>query len=185
MKRLLLIAVLLFVAQAMPAGAEDGTVLAAAFRRDEDLRLDVPQEARSRYAQLLEAALADAGISLVSSQYVLVLDRNPNVQAILVYWLDALLLTDRAHFIGAAPASTGKPGHRGHFVTPTGVFAHTLENRDFRAEGTFNKLHIRGFGLKGMRVYDFGWVQAERGWGRGGFGTMRLLVHATDHDYLE
>lgn len=185
MKRILLIAVLSFVTQAVPAGAEDGTSMAAVFRREVDRRLDVPTEMQAHYAQLLDAALARAGIALVNSQYVLVLDRNANVQAVLVYWLDALALTDRWHFIGAAPASTGRPGKRGYFVTPTGVFAHTLENKDFRAEGTFNKLHIRGFGLKGMRVYDFGWVQAERGWGRGGFGTMRLLVHATDPDYLE
>jgi hypothetical protein len=36
-----------------------------------------------------------------------------------------------------------------------------------------------------MRVYDFGWVMGERGWGRGGESTMRLLMHATDPDQLE
>ena len=36
-----------------------------------------------------------------------------------------------------------------------------------------------------MRVFDFGWQQAERLWGRGGLGTMRLQMHATDPDRLE
>jgi hypothetical protein len=51
---------------------------------------------------------------------------------------------------------------------------------DFRAEGTFNEFGIRGYGLKGMRVFDFGWVMGERGWGGGGMSPMRLQMHATD-----
>ena len=42
---------------------------------------------------------------------------------------------------------------------------HSLANMDFRAEGTFNDNGIRGYGRKGMRVFDFGWVVSERGWG--------------------
>ncbi len=72
-----------------------------------------------------------------------------------------------------------------YFITPLGVFAHTLHNKDYRAEGTRNGFGIRGLGRKGMRVYDFGWVLGERSWGRGGFSPMRLLLHATDPDYLE
>jgi hypothetical protein len=66
-----------------------------------------------------------------------------------------------------------------------GVFAHTPDNPDFRAEGTYNELGIRGYGDKGMRVYDLGWQQALRLWGKGGMGTMRLQMHATDPDRLE
>ncbi len=170
---------------AMLSKADDGTLLARAFPREVDIRLDIPPEDQLRYAQLLETALAGAEIPFMKSQYILVLDRNPNVQAIFLYWLDALASTDHLHFIGASPASTGRPGKIGYFVTPPGVFAHSLNNKDFRAEGTLNKLGIRGFGRKGMRVFDFGWVQGERGWGRGGAGQMRLLLHATDPDYLE
>ena len=36
-----------------------------------------------------------------------------------------------------------------------------------------------------MRVYDFGWVEAERGWGKGGRSEIRLQMHATDPVYLE
>jgi len=50
---------------------------------------------------------------------------------------------------------------------------------------TVNQFGIRGYGVKGMRVYDFGWVSAERGWGRPGQSAMRLQMHATDPDLLE
>jgi hypothetical protein len=56
---------------------------------------------------------------------------------------------------------------------------------DYRAEGTRNALGIRGYGVQGMRVYDFGWVPGERTWGRGGISPMRLQMHATDPDILE
>lgn len=186
MSRISLFIALLFVSSAAVAQqVEDGAWLALSFQREVDRRLELPQEARSRYAQLTEAALAGAGITILTSQYLVVLDRNPQVQAVFAYWLDVRAQADRLRFIGAAPASTGKPGAFEYFITPTGVFAHTLDNKDFRAEGTRNKLGIRGLGRRGMRVYDFGWVQGERGWGRGGFSTMRLLLHATDPDYLE
>ncbi len=185
MKKIFLGFVLLLAAVSISSRAEDGTSLATAFEREVDRRLAPSPEAQILYAQLLQAALASAGIQTNISQYALVLDRNPSVQAIFVYWLDAQATSGRWHFIGASPASTGRPGRFGSFITPVGVFAHTLDNKDYRAEGTRNKRGIRGLGRKGMRVYDFGWVQAERGWGRGGQSPMRLLLHATDPDYLE
>lgn len=183
-RTLLAIALLLASAAAAPQ-AEDGASLALTFQREVDRRIELPQEEQVRYAQMLEVALTGAGIPIMTSQYVLVLDRNPFVQAIFVYWLDVHASTDRLRFIGASPASTGKPGAYDYFITPLGVFAHTLDNKDYRAEGTRNKLGVRALGRKGMRVYDFGWVLGERGWGRGGLSPMRLLLHATDPDYLE
>ncbi|MBI5005731.1 MAG: L,D-transpeptidase [Nitrosomonadales bacterium] len=184
-KRILLTIVLLLAVASVPARTDDGTALVSVFQREVERRLELPQEAQERYVRLLEAELAGAQTPFTRSQYVLVLDRNPQVQAIFLYWLDLQATEAHFHFIGAAPASTGKPGAYDHFITPTGVFAHTLANRDFRAEGTRSKLGVRGFGRKGMRVYDFGWVSGERGWGRGGISQMRLLMHATDPDYFE
>ena len=86
---------------------------------------------------------------------------------------------------GASPVSTGKPGRFEHFLTPTGVFEHTIDNSDFFAEGTRNEFGIRGYGRAGMRVYDFGWRTGDKGWGGGGEGTLRLQMHATDPDLLE
>jgi hypothetical protein len=46
--------------------------------------------------------------------------------------------------------------------------------------------YIRGLGLKGMRVWDFGWQTAERGWGVDrDSAEIRLEMHATDPGYLE
>lgn len=87
--------------------------------------------------------------------------------------------------VGASPVSTGRPGQYDHFQTPVGVFEHTVENFDFRAEGTRNKLGVRGYGAKGMRVHDFGWQEAKRGWGKGGESRMRPQMHSTDPDLLE
>ena len=36
-----------------------------------------------------------------------------------------------------------------------------------------------------MRVFDFGWQMAEKGWGKGGEGVIRLQMHATDPDLLK
>jgi hypothetical protein len=36
-----------------------------------------------------------------------------------------------------------------------------------------------------MRVFDFGWVAAPKGWGDRGMSVMRLQLHATDPDQLE
>lgn len=185
MKIFLLLIALLPALSPVSSRAEDGTSLALTFRREVDRRLDVPRQDQARHAQLLEAALASAGTPIPTSQYAVMVDRNPYVQAVFVYWLDAREAPHRAHFIGASPASTGKSGKFDHFITPLGVFANTLGNKDFRATGTLNEFGFRGFGRKGMRVYDFGWAQGERGWGRGGPGQMRLLLHTTDPDRLE
>jgi hypothetical protein len=35
-----------------------------------------------------------------------------------------------------------------------------------------------------MRVYDFGWQKAQKGWDGGGESDLRLQMHATDPDFL-
>jgi len=165
------------------SGAAPGPFeLRAAYQEQVDRRIDPPAEEVQRYAGLALDALTLAGVAITQPQYVAVVDRDPHVQAIFVYWL-----ADHQPplLIGASPVSTGRPGEFDHFETPLGVFDHSLANPDFRAEGTRNELGIRGYGLKGMRVFDLGWQQAERMWGPGGISTMRLQMHATDPDRLE
>ncbi len=157
----------------------DGTWLAPVYRNEVTRRLDPPLDEQHYYADLALKLLIDDPLP---AQYILIVDRNKNVQAIFTYWISP---ARQAHFIGASPVSTGKPGRFDYFTTPTGVFAHTLDNPDFRAEGTPNENGIRGYGSKGMRVFDFGWQTGERGWGRGGTSLLRLLLHATDPDLLE
>jgi hypothetical protein len=151
--------------------------LRADFDREVSLRLTLPPEEVAAYAVRLQGALDAAGIALERPQFIALVDRNPNVQALLLYSGSA---TKGWEFIGAAPVSTGLPGRYEHFTTPLGVFDHSMSNPDFRAEGTKNKLGFRGYGSKGMRVYDFGWIEAPRGWGDGAMGKMRLQMHATD-----
>ena len=152
------------------------------FALEVDRRLDVPTEAQQRYLALLDAALTDAGLADLPAQTLVLVDRSVLVQAVFVL----LRTPEKGWFwLGASPVSTGRVGSFDHFRTPVGVLAHSLDNPDFRSEGTFNQNHIRGYGVRGMRVFDFGWTQAERGWGAGGQSTMRLQMHATDPDTLE
>lgn len=164
------------------ANDDAATAIAEQYAREVDLRLDVPATEQRAYAARLQAALTTAGIRDVESQFFVLVDRSPAVQAAFVYWLSP---AGEWRFIGASPVSTGHPGGYEYFITPLGVFEHTLANLDFRAEGTYNKLGIRGYGLRGTRVYDFGWAEAERTWDKRGRSTMRLQMHATDPDVLE
>lgn len=152
------------------------------FSREVDHRLDVPLIDQQRYISMLQQALTDAKLKDSLAQAFLLVDRSPQVQAAMF-----IVQTPSGgwHWIGATAVSTGKTGSFEHFLTPLGVFAHTLENPDFRSVGTFNKNHIRGYGLRGRRVFDFGWQLAERGWGKGGTSKMRLQMHATDPRVLE
>lgn len=151
--------------------------LAAEFAQQVDSRLLLPDDEQLAYGARLQDALTAAQLTPTAPQFIVLVDRSPNVQAALLYWGVA----ERGwHFIGASPVSTGLPGRYEHFLTPLGVFDHSLANPDFRAEGTKNKLGFRGYGVKGRRIYDFGWVESPRGWGNGAMGTLRLQMHSTD-----
>ena len=127
-------------------------------------------------------AVAAGGQTIDRPQLVVVVDRNPRAQQMRI----VLARPDGAwDSFGGTRVSTGQMGRRDYYLTPTGVFLHTDLILDWRAEGTFNSQHIRGLGVKGMRVWDFGWQRAAKGWGTGEEGEIRLLLHATDPDYLE
>ena len=151
--------------------------LATEFAQQVASRLMVPDDEQVAYAARLQDALTAAQVTLAAPQFIVLVDRSPNVQAALLYWGSA----ERGwQFIGASPVSTGLPGRYEHFLTPLGVFDHSLANPDFRAEGTKNKLGFRGYGVKGRRIYDFGWIESPRGWGDGSMGELRLQMHSTD-----
>ena len=158
------------------------TQLAAEFERMVSPRISVSAEIAQFYSERLQDALSKGHTRITNKQYVVLVDRNPHVQMVMVYLGST---AEGWEFIGAAPASTGLPGQFDHFLTPLGVFEHSLDNPDFRAEGTKNEFGFRGYGLKGMRVYDFGWVEQARGWGNGEKMLMRLQMHSTDPDLAE
>jgi len=176
-----LAAILLLGVTFVASAFESGLDLATHFAREVDRRIELPVPEQRFYAEALAAALQSSGHSALDPRYVVLADRSPNVQAVMIFWGTP----DRGfEFIGASPASTGKPGAFEHFVTPTGVFDHTIENPDFRSLGTRNELGIRGYGAAGMRVFDFGWVRAPKSWAPGE-GVLRLQLHATDPVLLE
>jgi len=152
------------------------------FSAEVDHRLDVPLADQQRYISLLQLSLSNAKLTDLTAQAFVLVDRSPQIQAAFM-----VLLTPSGqwHWVGATAVSTGKTGSFEHFVSPLGVFPHSLDNPDYRSMGTYNKNHIRGFGVRGLRVFDFGWQSAERGWGAGGISKMRLLMHATDPHVLE
>lgn len=174
--------VLAALAGALATCWADPVRLRQAFADLVDRRLEPPPEEAQRYGRLARDELRRAGIADEPSQYALLVDRSAAVQALFVFWLPA---GAAPVLIGASPVSTGRPGGFEYFETPLGVFDHTVANHDFRAEGSRNEFGLRGYGEKGMRVFDFGWQQARRLWGRGGTSTMRLQMHTTDPDRLE
>ncbi len=167
------------LAHAQPIASPRG--LADAFASQIDRRLEVPPAEQARYAARLAEMLTEHGIAITAPQVLVLVDRSAFVQAVMLWWVAP---QSPATFIGASPTSTGRPSGFEHFETPLGVFEHSLANPDFRAEGTLNSNGIRGYGHKGMRVFDFGWVIGQRGWARGE-QAMRLQLHATDRDRLE
>jgi hypothetical protein len=158
-------------------------LLRAVFARDVTRRLKVPATVQQEYGQRLQAALDQAQLGNLSGEYVVLVDRNANVQALFIYFRPTP--ADPWVMIGASPVATGRPGEFDHFITPLGGFEHTPDNMDFRAEGTMNENGIRGYGKRDMRIFDLGWAQAERGWGKGGMSPIRFQMHATDPDKLE
>jgi hypothetical protein len=173
------VAVVSFAAHAAP---ESPWELGALYQFTVDRRLEVPEQEVRRYARMAEDAFAIQELVLSTPQYVAVVDRDPRVQVLLLMWRSA---AGDWQLVGASPVSTGRPGSFDHFLTPVGVFDHSAANPDFRAEGTFNANGIRGYGVKGMRVFDFGWQRVPKGWGDHQVITMRLQMHATDPDLLE
>ncbi len=170
-----------------PQQAADETRRALAMRetfaRSVTRRLRVPLADQRAYGQRLQAALDAKDLGALAGEYVILVDRSANVQALFVYF--RAMPGETWQMIGASPVATGRPGEFDHFLTPLGVFQHTPSNMDFRAEGTMNENNIRGYGKRDMRIYDFGWVDGERGWGKGGVSPMRFQMHATDPDRLE
>ena len=138
-------------------------------------------DAASRAATMLGLA----GQTIDSPQLVVVVDRNPGAQ-LLFLMLARPGGPEGWRTVGVVHVSTGQSGRKDYYVTPIGVFAHTDAILDFRAAGTFNEHHVRGLGLAGMRVWDFGWQWALKGWHTDGEGgDIRLQMHATDPTLLE
>lgn len=138
-----------------------------------------------KWVALAQEEMERKGPPVKRAQLLIVVDRNPKVQELcLVLALPKGQGEWKA--LGGGKVSTGNTGRKLYYITPTGVFYNTVERIGYRALGTKNKNGIRGNGIKGMRVWDFGWQWAEKGWlPNREKGQIRLEMHATDPDYLE
>lgn len=170
------------ISRTAPLTAPFTTPLSAEFEKQVHPRLDIPAQNVLGYTKQLNDALSDARANLYLPQYVVVVDRNRFAQVAMIFFGSKEL---GWQLLGATPVSTGLPGQFEHFETPLGVFDHSLSEPDFRAEGTKNSQGFRGYGVKGMRIYDFGWVDAPKTWGDLGMSVMRLQMHATDPQLAE
>jgi hypothetical protein len=145
-------------------------------------RLDVPVQEIPRYAKLIEDSLKNTVAPLPSSQYIFVVDRDPNTQAGFLFWRSK---TGDFILVGASPVSTGQSDESSQHLTPLGVFEHNTNNLDFRSDGVANSDGIRRYGVKGMRVFNFVWQQIPHRRADGTQPQASLLMHATDPDLLE
>ncbi|GBQ63681.1 hypothetical protein AA103196_0662 [Ameyamaea chiangmaiensis NBRC 103196] len=167
----------------------DAAARAEAERLSGLMRANVPSfsqfspDTRARFITLAQAQIAQAETPIDRAQVIMVVDRNPRVQAVCFI----LALPKGAwQVIGGTHVSTGQSGRKFYYITPTGVFENTVDRLGYRAEGTKNENGIRGIGAKGMRVWDMGWQWATKGWlDSGERGEIRLEIHATDPDFLE
>jgi hypothetical protein len=166
----------------LDVAAEAAQLRAALKEEVPHLLVDRPK-GRQEWIARTRAAIIASGITIDRSQILVVVDRNPRVQQ-----MRLILGQPQGEWddLGGTKVSTGRPGRRDYFLTPAGVFLHTDVILDWRAEGTFNAHHVRGLGESGMRVWDFGWQPAVRGWRSARkVSKMRLLLHATDPETLE
>jgi hypothetical protein len=156
--------------------------LRAALEREVLVRLADTPDSERVWITRTRAMLKASDFTISRPQLIVVVDRNPDVEELRI-----VLAQPQANWqsLGGTKVSTGQTGRYDYYITPTGVFLHTDAILDWRAEGTYNAQHIRGLGVTGMRVWDFGWQTARKGWGTGETAEIRLLLHATDPDYLE
>jgi hypothetical protein len=168
---------------AVPLFAHADTVedVTAAFARDVNHRVELPADVCQNYAQLFNQQLAQSKVTLEKDQFAVLVDRSPKVQVL------TLLVAGPSgtRCVGATSVSTGSTGRFDHYYSPLGLFTHSLDNPDFRAEGTKNEHGIRGYGRKGLRIYDMGWQDTIKGWGKPETRQIRFQLHSTDPDILE
>ncbi len=142
----------------------------------------VVADAATRAGRLLHAT----GTTIDAPQLVVIVDRNPAAELLQIMVAAPNPRGTLWVPVGATRVSTGQSGRKDYYITPVGVFAHTDAILDFRALGTVNENGVRGLGVAGLRVWDFGWQWAVKGWrSDGDSGDIRLQMHGTDPDLLE
>jgi hypothetical protein len=165
------------------SGSAAAAALREALARQVPKIIVLPPQSQAAVVARTAHVIETSGMVIDQPQLLLAVDRNPAIQEI--HLVLARPAGERWEVIGSAHVSTGKPGRREHFKTPIGVFLNDASILGYRAQGTYNENHVRGLGVHGMRVWDFGWQTTEN-WRTAGTTTqIRLEMHATDPDVLE
>jgi lipoprotein-anchoring transpeptidase ErfK/SrfK len=171
----------LLSASAMADLASDAQAFREKFERQVDVKFQTHPAPEAISAHQVAIASEAQIATLPSPEFIVVVDRAPEVQSLSIYLTDG----KTSEYIGSARVSTGQPNRKEYFFTPTGLFENKSEFGNYRAQGTKNENGVRGLGSAGMRVFDFGWQGSNAGWGNHFPAKIRLQMHATDPDLLE
>ena len=141
-----------------------------------------PPEEKEKLIKVMSDAM-NQNNHLIGNQYFVIVDRNPLKQNFYIAFYDSVL--NKISLSEPVKVSTGSLRKK-HFITPLGWFENLPEHGSYRALGTKNENGVRGYGVKGMRVWDFGWQPAQAGWRKDPYIIdIRLQMHATDPDIME
>lgn len=158
---------------------------------DDFAKLKKTQAIEADYSAFLKSettsylAQAPSNFDKTVSQYFIVVDSSFKKQNLLLAFWDANTQSFQLSS-NMTKVSTGRTGSVHHYITPTGWVEQIPDNGTYRAQGTKNENGIRGYGVKGMRVWDFGWQNAYTGWlKKPELRQIRMQMHATDPQFLE
>lgn len=122
--------------------------LRQAYRREVRQRLHVPRDEVRLYGGISELELFSTNQELLAPQYLLVVDRNPHVQAAFLFWR---LVAGSYELVGASPVSTGREP-----VDALDAVRGLLEEVA-AADGACAQAPAHTCRSGDLRVYDFGW----------------------------
>jgi hypothetical protein len=146
------------------------------FERRVTQRLRLPASEARLYSAMAELQVMSGEHKMLEPQYLLLVDRSPDVQAALLMWR---LAPGAYDLLGACPVSTGGAVRPNYFETPQGVFARADED-SLAASGPCDLASPPICRRDNARVLDFGWQRARVASGRGRLLRMRLQARAAD-----
>lgn len=157
--------------------AEDAALIRSAMAAEVPHAVTLSAARQTKLIALAKTMADDGHFFIRRPQLVLIVDRALTGQTLSL----TLARPDGMwEILGTRSVSTGKPGRKEHFKTPVGVLLNDGSELGYRAQGTYNENHIRGLGVKGMRVWDFGWQTSDDWRTPGATMQVRVEMHATD-----
>lgn len=135
------------------------------------------------YGEWFQKVFVDVDFGDFVGEYVVMVDCVLNVQVLFIYF--CVILVNVWLMIGVLLVGIGLLGQYDYFLMLFGVFYYLFDMMDFCVEGMMNENGICGYGYCDMCIYDFGWVDGECGWGKGGVLLMCFQMYVIDFDWFE